>query len=79
MKLHYYPETDTLYIELKGTPGAEAREMLIQAAAQKWGVDKSQCRAENGSVINASTNARLSYGALAEANARAAKAHRPAV
>ena len=27
MKLHYYPETDSLYIELKGTPGAETREV----------------------------------------------------
>lgn len=25
MKLHYYPETDSLYIELKSTPGAEVR------------------------------------------------------
>ena len=45
--------------------GAEAREMLIQAAAQRWGVDKSQCRAENGFVVNTATNARLSYGSLA--------------
>jgi uncharacterized protein YuzE len=27
MKLHYYPETDSLYIELKNTPGAETREV----------------------------------------------------
>ena len=27
MKLHYYPETDSLYIELKDTPGAETREV----------------------------------------------------
>jgi uncharacterized protein YuzE len=27
MKLHYYPETDSLYIELKPEPGAEAREV----------------------------------------------------
>ena len=26
MKLHYYPETDSLYIELTDTPGAEARD-----------------------------------------------------
>ena len=25
MKLHYYPETDSLYIELKPGPGAEVR------------------------------------------------------
>ncbi len=27
MKLHYYPETDSLYIELKAGPGAETREI----------------------------------------------------
>ena len=27
MKLHYYPETDSLYIELKSEPGAEVREV----------------------------------------------------
>ena len=50
--------------------GAGAREMLVQAAAQKWGVDKSQCRTENGAVINTSTNARLTYGSLADAAAK---------
>lgn len=28
MKLHYYPDTDSLYIELKNSPGAEAREIV---------------------------------------------------
>ncbi len=50
--------------------GASAREMLVQAAAQKWGVDKSQCRAENGVVTNTTNNARLTYGSLAEAAAK---------
>ena len=27
MKLHYYPETDSLYVELKGSPGTETREV----------------------------------------------------
>jgi uncharacterized protein YuzE len=27
MKLHHYPETDSLYTELKDAPGAEAREI----------------------------------------------------
>ncbi|MEQ1929659.1 MAG: DUF2283 domain-containing protein [Parvularculaceae bacterium] len=27
MKLHYYPETDSLYIELKAGAGAESREI----------------------------------------------------
>lgn len=26
MKLHYYPETDSLYIELRDAPGTETRE-----------------------------------------------------
>ena len=28
MKLHYYPETDSLYIELTNAPGAETREIV---------------------------------------------------
>ena len=27
MKLQYYPETDSLYIELRNAPGAETREV----------------------------------------------------
>ena len=50
--------------------GAEAREMLIQAAAQQWNVDRARCRADNGFVINSATNARLSYGSLAATAAR---------
>jgi isoquinoline 1-oxidoreductase subunit beta len=46
--------------------GAAAREMLVAAAAQKWGVDPSQCRTENGFVIQTASQTRLSYGSLAE-------------
>lgn len=28
MKLHYYPKTDSLYIELRGAPSAETREIV---------------------------------------------------
>ena len=28
MKLHYYPETDSLYIELTNAPGTEQREIV---------------------------------------------------
>jgi uncharacterized protein YuzE len=28
MKLHYYPETDSLYVELSSAPGSEAREIV---------------------------------------------------
>ena len=27
MKLHYYPETDSLYIEMKPQPGTQTREV----------------------------------------------------
>ena len=47
--------------------GASAREMLIEAAAEKWGVDKSDCYAENAHVINKKSNEKLTYGSLAEA------------
>jgi len=50
--------------------GATAREMLVQAAAQTWGVDKSVCRAQSGFVVNTSNNAKLSYGNLAAAAAK---------
>lgn len=50
--------------------GAAAREMLVEAAAQQWGVPAAQCRAENGVVFNTSSNARLTYGSLADAAAK---------
>jgi isoquinoline 1-oxidoreductase beta subunit len=46
--------------------GATAREMLIAAAAETWGVDVKTCRAEKGEVFHSSGNRRLPYGALAE-------------
>jgi uncharacterized protein YuzE len=33
MKLHYYPETDSLHIELKAGPGDEAREVAAGVIA----------------------------------------------
>ena len=59
----------TSYEPMRRT-GAAAREMLVQAAAERWGVDRPQCRAENGAVINTATSARLTYGSLAEAAAK---------
>jgi isoquinoline 1-oxidoreductase beta subunit len=49
--------------------GATAREMLLTAAAQKWGVDKSTCRAEQGTIVQ-SYGKKLTYGELAEAAAQ---------
>lgn len=50
--------------------GATARSMLIEAAAQRWGVDASVCYAENGAVVNRDSGERLRFGELAEAAAQ---------
>lgn len=45
---------------------ASAREMLIEAAAKKWNVNKSDCYAENGQVIHKASGKKLGYGELVE-------------
>jgi isoquinoline 1-oxidoreductase beta subunit len=50
--------------------GAAARVMLIQAAAEIWGVDPLSCKAENGFVIHPETKRQVSYGKLTEKAAR---------
>jgi isoquinoline 1-oxidoreductase beta subunit len=59
--------------------GAAAREMLVQAAAKQWNVAPASCRAENGIVVNTSNNARLTYGALAEAASKLTAPASPAL
>ncbi|MGK9475805.1 molybdopterin cofactor-binding domain-containing protein [Melioribacter sp. OK-6-Me] len=46
--------------------GATAREMLIAAAAIRWNVKPSDCKAENGFVINKLNNKKIGYGDLVE-------------
>ena len=43
--------------------GATARTMLVQAAAQTWGVPVTECRAQNGAVSHTSGKS-LKYGQL---------------
>src|SRR6266852_9300824 len=45
--------------------GAQAREMLISAAAQQWSVAPASCKAENSFVVHSASGRKLSYGALA--------------
>jgi len=45
--------------------GATARTMLIAAAAQRWKVDPTSCRAQSGEVLHVPTTRRLMYGELA--------------
>jgi isoquinoline 1-oxidoreductase beta subunit len=49
---------------------ATARAMLLQAAAQEWGVDVSQCQAENSTILHDPTKRRATYGSLAEVAAK---------
>jgi isoquinoline 1-oxidoreductase beta subunit len=46
--------------------GAQARTMLVAAAADKWGVDAAKCHAKNGMVMGPGGK-KATYGSLAEA------------
>ena len=50
--------------------GATARAMLLQAAAEKWGLNVTQLHTENGFVIGSTAAMRASYGSLANAAMR---------
>ena len=45
--------------------GAQAREMLISAAAQEWAVKPETCKAASSFVVQSTSGRKLSYGALA--------------
>ena len=47
--------------------GAAAREMLVGAAAARWSVDPSSCRAAGGVVSHAASGRRAGFGELASA------------
>jgi len=49
--------------------GAAARDMLLQAAAAQWKVEKSTCRTENGVIYHDPTKRKLAYGGVAAAAA----------
>jgi isoquinoline 1-oxidoreductase beta subunit len=46
--------------------GAQAREMLISAAAEKWEVPREDCKAENGYIVHSFTGRKATYGELAD-------------
>ena len=50
--------------------GAAARMMLVQAAANQWGVPASECAAANSIITHAPSKRRVSYGKVAQAAAR---------
>ena len=50
--------------------GATARFLLIQAAAQQWGVPPAECASELHTIVHRPTGRRLGYGELAPAAAK---------
>ncbi len=52
--------------------GAQARQMLIEAAARAWNAPPGQCKTRRGSVIHEKSGREIPYGRLAEI----AKTHR---
>ena len=49
--------------------GAAARQMLVEAAAEQWGIPALKCAVQDGQVIHPD-NRRLTFGQLAEAAAK---------
>ena len=52
------------YTDLR-TAGAQVRKVLLQNAAEKWGVDAATLRTEPSVVINPANGQRLTYGEIA--------------
>lgn len=50
--------------------GATARMMLTQAAANRWNVPTSECKADLHAILHSATGRRLGYGDLASAAAK---------
>jgi isoquinoline 1-oxidoreductase beta subunit len=50
--------------------GAAARTVLVQAAAQAWGVPAGECKTAHGAVIHEHTKRKLGYGKLVAAAAK---------
>jgi isoquinoline 1-oxidoreductase subunit beta len=53
--------------EMLRRAGAAAREMLLEAAAEKWGVPRSELKAENSVITHVPTGRTMTYGEIAEA------------
>ena len=45
--------------------GAQARRILIDAAASKWGVPAAECTTEPSTVVHAASGRKMSYGEIA--------------
>ncbi len=57
--------------------GAAARMMLVQAAANQWGVPAADCRAAKSVITHAASGRSTTYGKIAEAAAKIAVPENP--
>ena len=53
------------FFDVMRQSGATARTMLTQAAAQRWSVPESECKADLHTIVHTPTGRRLGYGELA--------------
>lgn len=58
--------------------GAQVREMLVTAAANKWGVDRASLKAENG-MVKGPNGKTATYGELADAASKLTPPAKPAL
>ena len=61
------------------TTGAQAREMLVAAAAARWAVKPDQCKADDGRVLRVGSDESFSYGELADDAAKLPVPKNPAL
>ncbi len=59
--------------------GATAREMLIEAAARRWGVNTTECSARDSAVTHNATGRTISYGELAAAASKLTPLQNPSL
>ena len=59
-------ESTTAFFELLRQMGASAREMIVAAAAKRWGVKPEECYTDNGRVVHKPTGRSLKFGDVAE-------------
>ena len=70
-------ESTTGFFELMRTMGASAREMLIAAAAKRWGVNAEECYADQGRIIHRPTSRAFTFGEVADEAARVTPSQTP--
>ncbi len=59
--------------------GAQARAMLVGAAASRWQVPPEQCQTESAGVVHRASKRRLGYGALAASASQQPVPEKPAL